>query len=384
MLSTINPNKEKTHVVIIAGELSGDQHAASLIEALKQKEVNFSFHGMGMSAMEAADVELIEDATDTAVVGLFEVIRYFPKINRKLNNLKRFLVEHPPHLLILVDYPQFNLTLAKTAHRLGIKILFYISPKVWAWRRGRVNRIAYLVDAIAVIFPFEEAIYQQVNLPVRYVGNPLVDEAYAHGILPRKAHSRASGKTPKRILLLPGSRISEISRILPVLCQSAKRLQQSQLDVCFSLLLAPNIDRDWVNSYIQTAALQCPLETDTHAAMQQADFAIAASGTATLQLAIHTCPMVVTYKTNWLSYAIAIRLSLIEHFSLPNILAKKCIVPEIIQDAATAEAISNTVLSIIQSPEKMETMRRDLATITDLLGPDGTSKRLANFVCEMI
>ncbi len=371
-------------IMLVAGEPSGDQHGAKLVTVLQGKQKDFSFQGMGMGCMEAAGVKLIADATDTAVNGLFEVIRYYPKIKRKLGLLKKALEHDPPDLLVLIDYPEFNLILAETAHRLGIKTLFYISPQVWAWRRGRVKKIARIIDAMAVILPFEEQFYQHTSLAVHYVGHPLVDEAYAHHILPQPSPAPYQrNHVPRKILLLPGSRQSEIKRLLPVLCGAAQHLQQQHAELQFELLVAPGIDADRIRHYLHIADFNCTLANDHYAAMQRADLAITSSGTVTLQLALCGTPMVVIYRLNHLSYFLARILVRIPHIALPNILAGKAIVPELIQYQATAGNIEKHASAIMRSAERRHAMRQDLHRVANSLGPSGTSQRVAELVCSM-
>ena len=233
--------------MLVAGETSGDMHAAELVAALKTMPYNFEISGMGLDGMRAAGVRLLVDASGLATIGLAETFKNVAGLYAAWRRIKKNLELEKPDLLIVVDYPEFNLRLAKEAHRLGIKVLYYISPKIWAWNPGRIKAIRSCVSAMAVILPHEEALYRKAEVPVRYVGHPLLDQYEPPSI-------RKPQKTGKNILLLPGSRHSEIKRMLPLLCDAACAIARQTDKVRFSLLRAPDISELAIKALLQEKA----------------------------------------------------------------------------------------------------------------------------------
>jgi len=363
-------------IMIVAGEPSGDMHAADLVRALHAAGDHYACFGMGLEAMQQAGLRRIVDATELAVVGLFEVITHYPKLRRAYRRLVRALREERPDLLVLVDYPEFNLKLAGEAKRLGIKTLFYISPQIWAWRAGRIRTIAERVDMMAVIFPFEERIYRDAGVPVRYVGHPLVEQA------PRALPPRAGGG--RRLLLLPGSRRGEIERMLPVLCRAAVGIRAQLPDARCSLLLAPGIPAARVEQELRRHRLECELlHGNPYAAMAAADLALTASGTATLQLALCGTPMVIIYKVAWPTYWVLRLLVRTPYIGLVNIVAGRQVVPELIQGEANPAAIREQAVALLDA-ERNRAMRRDLEQVRRALGVGGASAKLAALVHELV
>ena len=373
-------------VILIAGEPSGDQHAANLARALKKTGKNFQLSGMGLAAMQNAGIRLIESAQGISVVGIVEVLRYYPRIRKKYTHLTRQLQKDPPDLLILIDYPEFNLKLARFAHQLGIKTLFYISPQIWAWRAKRIAKIAQVIDIMVVIFPFEVALYKKTDIQVHCIDHPLVDEARAAGITvaARKASSRTEVRSKQHILLLPGSRSTEIKRLMPILCKTANLMCKQRSHLNFSLLLAPGIDRSWIETILAKYDLQCEILNNDYTTMQQADFAITASGTATLQLALCTTPMLVIYKTSWLTYLLLKWMLKSPYIALPNILAGKPIVQELIQSNANPRTICNSVLTYLDNETLLNDMQSELTDVSSQLGQGNSSGKLADIVCQTL
>ena len=367
--------------MLVAGEPSGDMHAAELITALHaNKRGYFQCFGMGLAEMKRAGLRQLVDATELSLVGLFEVIAHYPKIRRAYRRLVRTLEEEVPDLLVLVDYPDFNLRLAAEARRLGIKTLFYISPQVWAWRPKRVKTIARRIDMMAVVFPFEEQIYRDAGMPVRYVGHPLVDRMRD---LPPPYHgNRRDGK---KLLLLPGSRIVEVRRLLPVLCDAAARIAARAPSTRFALLLAAGIPAELVEQQLRQRRLHCTLiRDDPEAAMQDSDLAITASGTATLQLALCGTPMIIVYKLSWPTYFLLKGLVTTRYIGLANIVAGKKVAPELIQGAANADSICREALALLEDKPRTRAIRREWRKLRRALGAGGASNKLAGLVREMI
>lgn len=372
--------------MISAGEASGDMHAANIVKALYQRDKNIAVHGMGGQQMRDAGVELLVDCNDIAVMGIVEVLFKYGKIKHALNTLCESLKQNPPDLLVLVDYQAFNFKLAQSAKSLGIKVLFYISPKIWAWRPGRIHKIGKAIDMMAVILPFEEKIYQSENIPVRFVGNPLVEKAKATKDKSScfKAYDLSLNETV--IGLFPGSRQSEIKRVLPILLASADLLIKDKPNLQFIIPIASTLNRshftDLLNEY---SHLNIKLVSDLpYNVMQCCDAIMAASGTATLEIALMGIPGCIVYKVANLSYFILKPLVKVEHIGLVNIVAEKRIVKEFLQFNAQPELIANEI-SLILNDEKYRTnMISELNKVQEKLGKTGGIENMAELILEML
>lgn len=372
-------------VMVSAGEASGDAHAAHALQALQQIAPGVQCFGMGAGQLEAAGTELIVDCRDLAVIGIVDVLLNYPKFMKRLALLRQTMTQRKPDVLLLVDYPDFNLKLAETACKLGIPVLFYISPKVWAWRAGRIKRISRLVSHMAVLFPFEVEIYERAGVPVTYVGNPVVADAVSDFTL-SQARSHFQLETDKPVVsLLPGSRTGEINRNLPAMLATARLIAQQQPDCQFLLPIAPTLEAAFINDSIGDDAPKhlSVVSGDSRHAMRAADVALVASGTATLETALMGTPMVVMYIINPLNYAIMKRLICIPDISLVNIVAGKRIVPEYVQHEATPEAMALDVLSLMQDGERRQLMLADLLEMKTRMGDSGASERVAKLVVEL-
>lgn len=376
-------NLQRT-VMLSAGEASGDQYAARLVAEMKCLRPQDRYIGMGMSAMRAAGVELLVNAVNMAVTGLFEVLRHYPYIYRSLRRLRMTLQSERPDLLILIDYPDFNLLLAKTARRLGISTLFYISPQVWAWRRQRIHKIACLVDTMVVILPFEQKLYQDSGLSVHYFGHPLIDELTDAGLLPCQHNRQLHPGQPRRILLLPGSRSNEVQRHMPIIAAAAARIHCKHPQWHFSLLLADGLKAADVEKYLVRENIRCETVRNTYMAISLCDFAIACSGTATLQLALCRVPMTVLYKLNIFTYMLSKFLIKIKFISLPNIILDQPLVAELVQNELTPEAVCRETYAVLEHPERWHEMHCRLADIGKQLGKSGVSRRIAISINQML
>lgn len=370
-------NAPARKVMIVAGEPSGDMHAAALIEALNKTGARFDCFGMGLEQTQRAGLRRLVNARDLSLIGLFEVVAHYPKLRRAYRRLLRALREEAPDLLVLVDYPDFNLKLAGDARHLGVKTLFYISPQVWAWRAGRIKTIAQRVNMMAVVFPFEEKIYRDAGVPVRYVGHPLLEQIPDLPPPPRDGND-------KNVLLMPGSRAVEIQRLLPTLCRAAVKLAARVPAVRFSLLLAPGVAEAPVREQLAQHGIACELiRENPYAAMRGSDLAITASGTATLQLALCETPMVIVYKVSWPTYWLLKRLVRTPHIGLVNVVAGKRIAPELIQGAAAADAICREAAALLEDSALALRTRRELQDVRRALGDGGGGENLAALVYEM-
>lgn len=374
-------------VMIIAGETSGDARAAGLVEEVRARHPEISFFGIGGDRLRAAGVDTLVDARVMAVVGLVEVLAHFPTIYGALRLMRRKLREERPDMLILVDYPDFNLRLAKTAKALGIKVLYYISPQVWAWRQKRVYRIKTLVDHMAVVFPFEEPFYRHANVPVSFVGHPLVDEINA-ALPDRQAAIRGLGLDPtRRILgLFPGSRRSELKRLLPPLLEAARELQQRDPQLQFLLPCASGLEEadfsPWLQQYEE---LSLQLVSDrVYEVMAACDTIVSASGTATLEIALMRTPLVIVYRIAPLSYQLMRRMVKVRHIGLCNIVADERIAPELVQHDATAEKITAEAERLLYDEQSNRQMREKLALVRERLGDGGASAKVAELTIRLL
>lgn len=373
-------------VFISAGEPSGDLHAANLVKALRKIRPDITVQAMGGDALRAAGTEVLVDNRELAVMGLVEVIRHYPLIRWALKTLQAHLKSHPPDLLILVDYVEFNLKLAKTAKELGVKVLFYVSPQVWAWRQGRVKKIGKAIDMMATIFPFEVRYYEEENVPARYVGNPLVGKVKPSA--PRDvllAEFDLKGDYAV-VSLQPGSRRNEIALLLPVFLETARILSTQRPEMEFVLPLAPGLDRDEFEQAIETAGVNVHLIDPgrSYDAMEVADAVLTASGTATLETALSGTPLVIAHKVSPITYAIFRRLIRIPYIGLVNIVAEKRIVAEFLQDAAKPETLANELMEIIEDEWYREEMKKNLLEVKQRLGETEGSQRVAELAAEML
>ncbi len=371
--------------MIIAGEASGDLHGAQLVRQVKKLDSDVNFFGIGGSNMGAAGVDIRIDASKLAVIGLVEVIKHYRRLVSYLNEMKDLLKSQRPDLLILIDYPGFNLRLAKAAKALKIKVLFYISPQVWAWRKGRIKKIGESIDMMAVIFDFETKFYEDYNIPVRFVGHPLTDE------IPKKynkidiINSLELDPSNKILGLFPGSRKSEIKNLLPVLLESAQRLHKQDNDLQFLIPLASTITHEDLAPFLKD--IDIPIKIIDHnstAAIQACTAIITASGTVTLEIALSGIPMVVIYKIASLSYYILRMMIHLDHLALCNIVANQRIVPELIQHQANSDEIVNEIEKILYYDNYSSSIIEKLNSVRQHLGQSGNGILVAELALEML
>lgn len=373
------------HIVIVAGEASGDLHGGRLVEALRRRHPDLRMSGMGGAAMRAAGVQLVADAGQTAVVGLSELWEKRRILRAALQTMRAHLSEARPTLLICIDFPDFNLLLARAARRLGIPVCYFISPQVWAWRRGRIRTIRRLVRKMLVLFPFEAEIYRAAGVDVTFVGHPLLD-ALAD-VPPRERCREHLGIPPgvEVVGLLPGSRGAELRRHLPLLLEAARRLRESKPGLEFSLALSGGADEAGVEAAVRAAPLPVRIVRGrTPEVMRAADFLLAASGTVTLEAAILGTPMLILYRLGLLTGLLARLLIRVRFIGLPNLIAGAGIVPELVLGDATPARVSQTALAILDDPVRMARMRQDLADVRRRLGEAGATERAATEVLRLL
>lgn len=372
-------------ILIVSGEASGDQHAAKLVTAVRAQNPEIQFFGMGGDQMRAAGVDIRVDAKPLAVVGLIEILSHIVPLFHAWRTLTHILQHEPPDLLVLIDYPKFNLMLAKKAKQAGIKVLYYISPQVWAWHRSRVKIIAQRVDKMLVVFPFEEQLYRENNVAVEYVGHPLADKVHPTkdpDTMRREWHIDADATV---IGLLPGSRLGEIQRLLPTMLAAAQQLQQRYPNSVFVLPLANSLSPVNVEPYLKSSTLPIKVIPDEfYNTVQLCRAVIVTSGTATLEVALLGVPMVIVYKMAALTYWLAKRLIKIPHIGLCNIVADKLIVKELIQHDANAQNITTEISHILDDAAYRQTMCDELRQVKEKLGQGGGVERAAQAMLEVV
>ncbi len=375
----------KKHIVIIAGEASGDLRAAELVSEIKKADPRFTFSGLGGEKMAKAGVEIYVDLTRMAVVGFAEVLKHFKEIKKIFQDILEKIDEIKPCAVILVDYPGFNLRLAKELKRRGVKVIYYISPQVWAWDEKRIELIKNVVDKMIVFFDFEKTLYKKHQFTVDCVGHPLVDRVKTT-IAPEAFLKTLEFSLDKKTIgLLPGSRQKEIEAIFPVMLKTAKYLHEKNPGFQFLVFQAPTIHPDFLNQYLEDCALPLKIMTDKiYDGIHACDFCLVASGAATLETAILQKPMVVIYKTSLLTWALAKILIKIPYIGLVNVVAGKKIVPECIQFTATARNIGAQAIGILSDPQRLVQIKRDLAQVKENLGSPGASLRAAEKIVRYL
>lgn len=371
-------------LMVVAGEASGDLHGATLARALVRLAPETALVGMGGDRMGSAGVRLLAGIEEGSVVGISEVARRLPALLRALRRLGRHLAESRPSGLVLIDFPDFNLRLARRASALGIPVIYFIPPQVWAWRRGRLRTIARHVSRVLAVFPFEVGLYQEAGVPVEFVGHPLLD------VLPPldRAEARQGHASERETLigLLPGSRSEEVRRHLPVLLEAAAMIHARRPGTRVVLALAPTIPIKAVAPWLQRGRVEVRVVTgETYRVMAGADLLLAASGTATLEAAWFGTPMVVLYRVSRLSYLIG-RLLVrgVTHISLPNIIAGRGVVPELIQHAATPVALAGEGLALLEDPAARAAQLGGLQEVRARLGQPGAAERAARAILHEV
>jgi lipid-A-disaccharide synthase len=371
---------------MVAGEASGDLHGADLLHALHERLPEVDVVGVGGEHCRAAGMQAIADASETGTVGLVEGARALGTLVRTYRALVRLLREDPPDLCVLVDFPEFNLRLARQAKKAGVPVLYYIAPQVWAWRRGRVRKIARRVDRLAVVFPFEPGLYEARLPGVEFVGHPLLDRVAVTRA--RDETLRLHGLDPARrlVLLLPGSRTKEIDYILPSMVEAVRRLAADHPDLQFALALAHTLTREQVAPALAAVGVPIPVVAgDMHNLVAASEVAIVASGTATLECALLEKPMVIVYRLSRVTFALA-RLLVrgVQHVGMPNIVAGRAVVPELLQREATGERIAAEAAAILDHPAEREAMVAGLREVRRRLGRGGAARRAAAIAAEMM
>jgi lipid-A-disaccharide synthase len=383
---TVAQTGRPRRIMVSCGEASGDLYAGALLRALRE-QADIEAFGFAGAQFQQAGGELVGDYRGFSVTGLTEAVGVLKRSYAMINTLVETARTRKPDVFIAIDFPDFNFRLLPKIKALGIPIVYYISPQLWAWRPGRLKTIKQYVDRVLVIFPFEEKIYRDADVPVTFVGHPLVD-------LARAARSRtetcaAAGLDPQRqiVALLPGSRPNELRLLLPVLAMAARRLQASLPDVQFLLARAPSLDDELFAPLAEArrhGVQIAMLENAADDVLAAADVAATASGTATVQTALHGTPMVIVYRVSGLTYTIARRFVKLSTYGMVNLVAERPVVKELIQDACTAEAVADELMRLLSTPAAAARVKEDLEDVVRRLGGAGGSTRAAAAVLETI
>ena len=369
----------------MAGEASADLHGSNLVKAMVRSNPGIVFQGIGGQRLEQAGVKNLFSSSDMAVVGLTEVIGKLYTIVKALRKLKSILKNDRPDLLILIDYPDFNINIAKTAKRFQIPVLYYISPQVWAWRRGRIRKLSQRIDRMAVILPFEKEFFKKNGMEVDYVGHPLLD-AYPEELDKVKAKVQLGVKDDYPVVgLLPGSREQEIRNLLPVMIKSAEILRSSYPDIQCLLPLARTIEPEFIKTFIDNSVVPIRvIERDIHHVLGACDVALVASGTVTLETAIIGIPMVIVYRVSPISFRVGRMVVKVPYIGLVNLVAEEKVVPELIQDEVTPDRLAREALTILEHEDVRANMIMKLEYIKKSLGLGGASDRTAKIALEMM
>jgi lipid-A-disaccharide synthase len=354
-------------LMFIAGEASGDAHATELIKALRVQSPEVEVFGAGGPKMQAAGMELLVDLTEHAVVGLVEVLKNYTKFRQIFWDLVHVAESRRPDAVVLVDFPGFNLRFAAQMKRRGIKVVYYISPQLWAWHASRAKQIERDVDLMLCIFPFEKDWYAEhaPKLRVKFVGHPFAERL--------GESTKSENRNPKLILLLPGSREREVAKIFPIMAGVVDRMPH---DLEF---IAAAVNEQSAAMMMSHPRIKVELGT-AHELMQHATLAITASGTATMECAFYGCPMIVVYKVNWLTYLIGRMVVQVDWLGMPNVIAGREIVPEFIQHDAKPERIAAVARKLLEKDSMREAIQRELASIVASLGGTGASERAAKLI----
>jgi lipid-A-disaccharide synthase len=366
--------------MISCGEPSGDLYAAALAAQIHRLDPASEITGFGGERLRAAGAELVGDFTGLSVTGLTEVARLLPRTYGVYRSLVVEAARKPPDVFVAIDFPDFNFLLARALRKRGIPVVYYISPQLWAWRPGRMKTMRRIADRVLVIFPFEEAIYRDAGVPVEWVGHPLLDVMPVPE--PREAFLPRMGLDPaKRVVaLLPGSRSNELRAILPGFLAAARRLRESIPDTQFLLARAPGLAAELLRPLDDSPVPVAVAQGATDAVLASADVALVASGTVTVQAALHECPMVVVYKLSPLTYRLGRPFVQVETFAMANLVAGRRVVPELIQEDFTPDAVASAALRMLLDPVERERVRTGLREVKARLGGPGASRRAAQAV----
>jgi len=377
-------NRQPQKILVVTGEASGDHHGALVIRALRQIAPSVQVTGIGGDELAREGMRLLLHSRELAVLGLSEVLWRAGKVLGAYRILKKEILKKPS-LLMLIDYPEFNLRIAALARKHNVPVFYYISPQLWAWRQGRAKKIARLVNRMAVIFPFEVQFYEKFGLDARFVGHPLLDQDVRLQSRSEALQTLHLAEQRPIIGLLPGSRQNEIKRLFEPMLGAARRIREQFPEAQFIVPLAQGISREDIQTRADRAGVAARIVTDSfYQALAVCDLALVASGTATLQTALMQKPMIILYRVSLPTYLAGRMLIRIPWIGLANIVAGKKVVPELIQHEVTPERIAREACSMLGDPARMNGIQAALSAIKASLGDPGASQRVAQMMYEMI
>jgi len=383
--SAIRNPQSAIPLMIVAGEASGDKHGAKLVSALRalRPRMRFEFFGAGGDEMRQAGVETLVDAREVAIMGALEVARALPKFLRVFRRLSDAANERRPRLVVLIDWPEFNLRLARRLKRDGHRVVYYISPQIWAWRSYRIHAVKRHVERMLVILPFEKDYYERNDVEVDYVGHPLLDSVSVTTTREEFRTRHSLDTSNPVIAMLPGSRHSEIRHILPPMVEAAKLLNRWRPHFQFILPLARTFEPNAIAQQIGSTGLRV-IENDTYNAIAASDLAVVASGTATLEAAIIGSPLIVVYRASQLNWRIFRPLINTPFVGMPNLIAGREIAPELLQDDLNGERLAKLIVEFLSDPARLRRSRDDLAEVRKKLGEANASERAADRILDLL
>ena len=370
-------------VMLSCGEASGDLYAGALVEALRARDPRLDVFGLGGDRFRNAGARLIGDFHTLSVTGLVEALRVLPDSYSMYRRLVDAARRERPDVLVLIDYPDFNFRLMAAVRRLGVPIVYYVSPQLWAWRSGRMQTMKALVDRVLPIFPFEESLYRDEGMDVRFVGHPLIDLIQPRESRETLIHNLDLDPARPIVALLPGSRQNELQRLVPVLAAAVPRIASSVVGTQFVVARAPRLPDSFFAPFQGVGALVRVVEGQTDDVLAASDAVVTASGTATVQAALHGKPMVVVYRLSPMTYKLGKPLVRVPMYSMVNLVAGERIVKELIQESCTPEAVSREAVDLLTNTERVALMKDQLAVVRERLGGAGASGRAADAVLEI-
>jgi lipid-A-disaccharide synthase len=376
--------KQGKEIMLVVGEASGDIHGANLIKALRTRDPTLKAYGVAGEQLGQTDFEALFSVSKLTGMGFVELAGNLGNVWRAYRLLRRTLRQRKPNLLILVDFPEFNLRLAKLAKALHIPVLYYVSPQIWAWRRGRVRQIARWVDQMAVVFPFEVSLYESHGVKVVFVGHPLLDAVHVNE--DRETVLSRLGLDPAKptIALLPGSRHREVSYHLPVMLEASARLS-SEREIQFLVVRADTVDAGELRSMVTRVHLKMPvIDQARYDAVNASDLVWTASGTATLETALLGKPMIIVYRLSWLTYCLARLLVRVDHIGMVNLIAGERLVPELVQADLTAQRLIEESRTLLDNQPARSQIIKKLSELREKLGPSGAADRVADLALAMV
>jgi lipid-A-disaccharide synthase len=367
-------------ICLVAGEPSGDLHGALLVAELKRRHPDWACWGVGSEKMAEAGCDLWRDAREWSVMGFSHVVRSLPQFHERLKGLTGEIARRRPDRVILIDYPGFNLKLAPKVHALGIPVMYYIVPQLWAWGTGRIKIFKRYIDKTVVVFPFEKEFFLSHDVPCEWIGHPLVDHVRASASRDELRARLKIGAGEKMVAILPGSRLQDFESHLPLFTQAVKLIGDRVAGIRWALGLAPSLSDTVAPLLNRPDRAAVPVTTAIYDLIAAADVVLTKTGTATVECALLGTPMVTVYRTGWLNYLIARRLVKVPFIAMPNLIAGKRLVPELIQNQATPDAVAREAVEILSDTNVTESQRAGLAEVRQRLGPPGAVSRAVGLV----